>query len=196
MIDDAYIPVAERIAQFREKHPDGSLQPMDPATPFRLVEGGGQTFLAYAAAAYRTPDDPRPGIGMAWEPLPGPTPFTKDSELMNAETAAWGRAIVAVLAADTNRGIATSEDVQARSNTTPPLQRSNAAERVPAVSADDSGWVWPFGKDKGKAVSEVSTKQLQWFLSRPEKPEGDKYYQQDQADRRRVRTELESRSDA
>jgi hypothetical protein len=28
----------------------------------------------------------RPGIGMAWEPFPGRTPYTKASELMNAET--------------------------------------------------------------------------------------------------------------
>jgi hypothetical protein len=52
--------------------------------------------VAYVAAAYRTPDDPRPGIGVAWELYPGTTPYTRDSELMNAETSAWGRAIVAV----------------------------------------------------------------------------------------------------
>src|SRR5690606_40824121 len=64
------------------------------------------------AAAYRTPDDQRPGIGMAYEPYPGRTPYTRGSELQNAETSAWGRAIVAALAADTRRGIASAEEVR------------------------------------------------------------------------------------
>lgn len=91
-----YVDVAERIAQFKEKFPDGSLQPLDPVSPFTTVTISDKTFVVYAAAAYRTPDDPRPGVGVAWEPFPGATPYTRDSEVMNAETSAWGRAIVAV----------------------------------------------------------------------------------------------------
>jgi hypothetical protein len=113
-LDPNYVDVASRIAEFRDKHPHGSLQPADPARPFQVVVVGDQTFIAYTAAAYRTPDDPRPGIGTAWEPIPGRTPYTRDSELQNAETSAWGRAIVAVLAADTRRGIASQEEVRAR----------------------------------------------------------------------------------
>ena len=109
-----YVTVPERIAQFREKHPEGSLQPVDFEEPFRIVTVGDKTFIAYAAAAYRDPGDKRPGIGVAWEAFPGRTPYTKDSELMNAETSAWGRAIVAVLAADTNSGIATAEEIRNR----------------------------------------------------------------------------------
>jgi hypothetical protein len=71
-------------------------------------------YLAYTAAAYRTPDDARPGLACAWEPIPGPNSFTRDSELQNAETAAWGRAIVAVLAADTRKGIASRDEVASR----------------------------------------------------------------------------------
>jgi hypothetical protein len=105
-----YIDVAARIVEFRTKHPDGSLQ--QEALDFR--EFGGQSWVIYTAAAYRTPDDPRPGIGTAWEPVPGKTNFTRDSELQNAETAAWGRAIVAAMAADTKRGIASAEEVRNR----------------------------------------------------------------------------------
>jgi hypothetical protein len=100
----SYNTVAERIAEFRERHPEGCLRPVDPAKPFEVVEIGEQTFIAYSAAAYRTPDDPCPGIGLAWEPFPGPTRYTRDSELQNAETSAWGRAIVAALAADMGQG--------------------------------------------------------------------------------------------
>ena len=51
---------------------------------------------------------------MAWEPFPGRTPYTFNSELMNAETSAQGRAIVAALAADTRKGVASQEEVRNR----------------------------------------------------------------------------------
>jgi len=106
-----YIDVATRIVEFREKYPTGSLQQHD----LEFVVVNGKDWVVYTAAAYRTPDDIRPGIGTAWEPIPGPTSFTRDSEVQNAETAAWGRAMVAALAVDTKKGIASSEEVRNRS---------------------------------------------------------------------------------
>lgn len=125
-----YIDVAARLAEFRAKHPDGSLQPVDPARPFTPMEIGGQMFIVYAAAAYRTPDDPRPGIGCAYELFPGRTPYTKGSELQNAETSAWGRAIVAALAADTKKGVASMEEV-----------RNRQAERSLPPQQTDKHWL-------------------------------------------------------
>lgn len=90
---DDYVDVAERIRGFKKEFPEGSLQSFQP--PY-VADVGERSFVIYSAAAYRTPDDPRPGVGWAWEPVPGPTPFTRDSELQNAETSAWGRAIVAL----------------------------------------------------------------------------------------------------
>src|SRR5690242_6394547 len=98
-----YVEVAERIRIFKEKYPDGSLQ-----CHCEFVNGGWMC----KAEAYRTPDDIRPGTGHAFEPVPGKTPYTKDSELMNAETSAWGRAIVA-LGFETKK-IASAEDVRNR----------------------------------------------------------------------------------
>lgn len=109
-----YVDVPARIAEFRTKHPDGSLQPANPAEPYRVERIGEKTFIVVVAAAYRSPDDTRPGIGMAYEQFPGRTPYTRDSELQNAETSAWGRAIVAVLAADTKRSVASAEEVRNR----------------------------------------------------------------------------------
>jgi hypothetical protein len=111
---DDYVDVAARVVEFRTKHPEGSLQPANLDQPFTVVTIGDDTFVVVVAAAYRTPDDPRPGIGMAYEPYPGRTPYTKASELQNAETAAWGRAIVAALAADTKKGLASREEARNR----------------------------------------------------------------------------------
>jgi hypothetical protein len=148
---DDYVDVAQRIADFREQYPSGSLQPADLTMPYHVVRvpagwcqqcigrrqvksgqswktcprcsGSGvraegepteDIFIVYAAAAYREPGDPRPGIGMAWEPFPGRTPYTAASELMNAETSAWGRAIQAVLASDAKKGVASREEVRNR----------------------------------------------------------------------------------
>lgn len=107
-----YVDVATRIRDFKNEYPTGSLQQV--RVEFHTI--GSQTFVLYVAACYRTPDDERPGIGSAWEPVPGKTPYTKDSELMVAETSAWGRAIVAATGAETknNGKIASADEVNAR----------------------------------------------------------------------------------
>lgn len=113
-VDTEYVDVASRRAQFRARYPFGSLAPADLAEPYRIEHmPDGSTFIAYVAAAYRYPGDPNPGVGIGWEPFPGKSDFTRDSELQNAETSAWGRAIAAALAADTHR-IATVEDIERR----------------------------------------------------------------------------------
>lgn len=107
---DDYNDVASRMAEFFHKYPEGSFQ-----TTCNFIEvDGGRSAAVVQASAYRTPDDPRPGQGLAYEFIPGKTPFTKDSELQNAETAAWGRAVLAVGAADAKKGIASREEVRNR----------------------------------------------------------------------------------
>lgn len=143
-----YNDVASRIVEFREKHPEGSLQQV--ALDFREV--ADTWWVIYTAAAFRTPDDPRPGIGTAWEPVPGKTNFTRDSELQNAETAAWGRAIVAALAADTKKGIASSEEVRNR--------------QAPQLPKDERGAlrarIKKAGEAKGLTVGEIGDDFAAW----------------------------------
>jgi hypothetical protein len=115
-----YIEVADRIKAFKEAHPDGSLCREE----WHVEEVAGQTFVVYTALAYRRPDDPRPGVGTAWEPFPGPTKFTKDSELMNAETAAWGRAIASL--GFEVRKVASREEVRNRSGNEGASQRGSS----------------------------------------------------------------------
>lgn len=153
-----YNTVAERIAEFRAKYPDGCLRPADPDRPFTVIEVGGASFVAYTAAAYRTADDPLPGIGDAWEPVPGPTKFTRNSELQNAQTAAWGRAIIAVGAADAKKGIATAEDVSNRAAEDDYYQSDEYAEMqaVPGLRSSIEAAIEKLNEDQRSALK-------QWF---------------------------------
>jgi hypothetical protein len=111
---DDYVDVAERLKLFKEKYPEGTLQQVR----LDFIEFGGKSWVVYTAAAYSTPDDLTPGHGTAWEPVPGTSSFKRDSEVMNAETSAWGRAISAVLGTSTKR-IATRNEIPQKSPVSP-----------------------------------------------------------------------------
>ena len=134
-----YIDVATRIIEFREKYPNGGFQPWkDPyIEEVKMPDGSIKSFMVYSAAAYRSPEDKLPGVGYAWEPIPGPTNFTRDSELQNAETAAWGRAMVAAFAVDTKKGIASSEEVRNRQTKTTEAPQAKAPEPKRVFSEEE-----------------------------------------------------------
>lgn len=125
-----YVEVKHRVIEFRAKHPDGSLQ----AGPVEWVRDEQNRIigLTIQAKAYRSPDDPRPGVGTAFEFYPGKTPYTKGSEVQNAETSAWGRALIALGAADATHGIASADEVrrssQGNSGNGSPAGRSAASK--------------------------------------------------------------------
>ena len=102
---DGYIQVSDRIKLFYARYPEGSLQMGTPT----FIEVEGHTWALGRAYAYRTPTDERPGVGTAWEIVPGTTPFTRGSE--NLETSAWGRAIGS-LGIGIDASIATLDEVQ------------------------------------------------------------------------------------
>ena len=136
---EGYVDVADRITAFYAKYPDGRLTRLGEPS---IMDVGGKLFVRYDAQAYRSPDDPVPAVGTAWEPFPGPTKFTRDSELMNAETSAWGRAIVA--AGVPAKKIASRQEVQARQSDVPsqmpapePIGSNEAASLL--LNADTAG---------------------------------------------------------
>ena len=114
---NSYVDVHARVQEFYQRFPDGRLVTEGSSH----AEVGGKTFVMVSALAYRTVDDPLPARGLAWEPVPGGTPFTRDSELMNAETSAWGRAIVALGGFDTK--ISSADEVRNRQYDGPPLPK-------------------------------------------------------------------------
>lgn len=105
-----YNTVSERIGNAKTLYPDGRFQ----SEVITLPPAFADKFIAVRATFYRTADDPTPAVGLAWEPVPGASNFTRQSELQNAETSAWGRALVAAFAADVQKGIASQDEIRNR----------------------------------------------------------------------------------
>jgi len=124
-----YVEVKERIRMFYEAHPDG-----------RLVTERAEYWLeidpprvVVKALAYRTADDPHPGVGWSWLELPGKTSYTRGSELENAETSAWGRAIGS-LGIGIDKGISSKNEVDAKTGNAEP-------EKPPSVQQVEGGLI-------------------------------------------------------
>lgn len=151
---DGYVDVAARLAAFFDRFPDGSVQ-MD-APSFTTVDG--RQVIWAQARAYRNPDDPRPGVGTAWEVVPGATPYTRGSELMVLETSAWGRAIAAVMPIGDK--IATTDEVEAAES-----RRSPVEDTAKAMGSYHT----PSGKTINRGdqpITEPQLKKLRYELKR------------------------------
>ena len=146
MARDDYIEVSERIKQFIELYPNGSLD-----SEWHYCDRDGEQWLVVKAYAYRNQDDHRPGVGHAWEPIPGRTPFTKGSELMNGETSAWGRALAAIGIA-VNKGIASANEIRSA--------QGRADDPVAAKVADMGSYRTPSGGHKSEGGQQATAKQI------------------------------------
>jgi len=153
-----YKTVPERIAEAKALYPDGRFQSRIVSLP----EAFADKFVAVEAMFYRTADDPTPASGLAWESVPGKTPYTKDSELMNAETSAWGRALIAAFAADASKGIASREEVQNRQPE--PRPRSGGKRVTPSPQVPESHVKAPQTNEKADVVAEVK-RMKNWALT-------------------------------
>lgn len=130
---DGYTEVKVRIQEFYAKYPTGAITTTKiKVIPIDEIDGAARVMVQ--AKAWRTPDDPHPGIGTSWMEVPGKTPFTKGSEVENCETSAWGRAIAAVgIAID--KGIASAQEIRnARGEDSEPPSISGAAQLAEAAA--------------------------------------------------------------
>lgn len=146
MAREDYVEVSERIRQFIEAYPAGSLQ-----TEWDYVQRDGEQWLVVKAWAYRSADDARPGIGHAWEPIPGRTSYTKGSELMNGETSAWGRALAAIGIA-VHKGIASANEIRSA--------QGRADDPVQTKSAEMGSYRTPSGGHRMEGSAPATPKQL------------------------------------
>jgi len=100
-----YVTVQERVSEFYTRYPEGSIQ-----FEYMGVMDGDPLKMWGVASAYRSANDPRPGVGTASEFIDGKSPYTKGSELQNLETACWGRALAA-LGIGTSKGLSSKEEI-------------------------------------------------------------------------------------
>jgi hypothetical protein len=106
---DNYVDVPTRLKLALERWPDLRVQEMG----YRLEQFADQAVLVCEVRVYRDPDDKYPSIATAAEPLPGKTPYTRDSELMVGFTSALGRAL-GYMGIGLTSSIASRNEVQAR----------------------------------------------------------------------------------
>lgn len=130
-ISEDYKEVSERVRDLYAKYPNAVLEGSYEAVAF-----GATAYIVYTAKCWRTPDDPRPSIGTAMEEIPGKTPYTKGSEIQNAETSAWGRAIVAAGASESKR-IASADDIRSSRE----REEADAEAKRPAPKEHIDGFV-------------------------------------------------------
>lgn len=134
---DGYVDVPTRLRLALAKYPD--LRVVEG--PHEFIELGDRTFLVCTVAVYLTPDDTRPVTGSAWEPFPGKTQFSRDSEWMVGHTSALGRAL-GYLGFGIDRSIASANEVEARMSddrTDEPTEAPQTPRRAALGSKMDQG---------------------------------------------------------
>lgn len=148
-----YVDVATRIKMLYELHPHATIWCESP----KVVEIAGHHFIEVTATVEIPATDTvnaRTSKASAWEPFPGKTTYTKDSEMMNAETSAVGRAI-GLLGIGLTGSMATANEVQNRQGAPAPrivTQQGDTTITKPANMPSEKQ-LWLFKKllkDAGK----------------------------------------------
>lgn len=127
---DGYVTVNERLRMALERWPE--LRVVE-ATP-KIVPVGDATFIEVTITVFRDPDDRLPCTASAWEPIPGKTPYTRDSEMMNASTSALGRCL-GLMGVGTAASISTADEVIARDYDRAAKTHGTPARRKPGEAA-------------------------------------------------------------
>jgi hypothetical protein len=105
-----YVDVPTRLAEALKRWPNLRIQETRPVV---IVTVDNQAFVEISCTVWRDDTDPIPTTAWCWEPIPGRTPYTKGSEMMNASTSCLGRAL-GFLGMGIGKSIASRNEVQAR----------------------------------------------------------------------------------
>jgi hypothetical protein len=101
-----YVEVADRIAEWYAKYPEGRI-----TTELIEMSESRAVMKAYVFRDF----NPEPvGVGHSYLAIPGSTPFTKGSELENAETSAVGRALV--MAGIPSKNVASANEIRSKAS--------------------------------------------------------------------------------
>lgn len=132
--DAGYVEVKDRIEAFYAKFPNGAIR----TDIYSLTEDQ----VIVGAEAYADRCDERPmGTGFSAMKIPGSTPYTKDSELENAETSAVGRAI-ANAGFEVHRSVASADEVAFKTDSSLSAKIDNLKQNVRAAGEDLFGAHW------------------------------------------------------
>jgi hypothetical protein len=149
---DNYVDVPTRLRMALEKYPDLRIQETQPT--FREVNT--KLYIEICCTVWRDKDDPLPVVAYCWEPFPGTTPYTRDSEQMNASTSALGRAL-GMMGFGIEHKMASKQEVLARQQEVPTVTEVPATydngDPVPDPFTDKQQTtnVVQFKNSKGKA---------------------------------------------
>jgi hypothetical protein len=129
-----YVDVPTRFAAALERWPELRIIENRP----EVITIADKTFISVTMQAWRTPDDPIPAQATCFEPFPGKTSFTRDSEQMNASTSALGRVLGLMMSFGPK--MASAEEVRNRQETSAPatLVRQPEKPRTQALGANAS----------------------------------------------------------
>ena len=133
-----YVDVPARMKMLVEKFPEVRIVESQP----RIVTIGDKTYIEVKVQAWRSPDDQHPAIAYCWESFPGDTPYTRDSEQMNAATSALGRLCALMLPGAFAK--------QASANEV--FHRAGPPRRVPAVGGPDP---WDNDNEHKQAINDI-----------------------------------------
>jgi hypothetical protein len=144
-IDNGYVVIAERHAAFNADHPHGLIVNdvehfiYDPTAKSGFVTVKSRVWKDRQTAVAGEPPD---GVGNASMPIPGPSNFTKNSEVENAETSALGRAL-AMIGYHPKETMASADEITSKGGSTNKTSETAKRSTKPAVSNDakqaDSG---------------------------------------------------------
>ena len=104
-----YVDVPTRLAEALKRWPDLRIQETKPV----IVTVDNQQYVEISCTVWNDAADLLPTVAYCWEPIPGRTPYTKGSEMMNASTSCLGRAL-GMKGMGIGKSIASRNEVQAR----------------------------------------------------------------------------------
>jgi len=128
-----YVEVKDRLLMALAKWPELRVIESVP----EVITIDDRAFVQVTVTVYRDQDDTLPCTATAWEPFPGVTPFTRNSEMMNAGTSALGRAL-GYMGIGVERSVASAVEVANRMAERVSRDSKPILEKTPAQNGSGS----------------------------------------------------------